>query len=80
MKSRWIVRTVFLYGAVEICDTKNDNVFKINGQHLKPFLKSVPEADTTMGLLVPMYQNITSLLFILYSMHAYLHSYIGDNA
>ena len=60
MKSRWIgpfvVRTVFPHGAIEICDPKNDNEFKVNGQRLKSFLESVPEADTAMGLLDPMYR------------------------
>ena len=60
LKSRWtgsfVVRIVFSHGAVEICGTKNDNKFKVNGQHLKPFLESAPEEETTMGLLDPMYR------------------------
>ena len=59
LKSQWtwpfVVRIVFPYGAVEICDIKNDNVFKVNGQRLKLFLELLPEADTTMGPLDPMY-------------------------
>ena len=47
---------MFSYGATEICDTKNGNEFKVNGQHLKPFLESAPEEETTMDLLDPMYQ------------------------
>ena len=47
LKSRWtgpfIVKTVFPHGAIEIYDPKNRNVFKVNGQHLKPFLDSVLE-------------------------------------
>ena len=60
LKSRWtmsfVIRTVFSYGVVEICDTKNGNEFKINGQHLNSFLESVSEAETAMGLFDPMYQ------------------------
>jgi len=60
LKSRWtwpfVVKIMFFYGAVEICDTKNGNIFKVNGQYLKLFLKSVPIADTTMSLLDLMYR------------------------
>ena len=60
LKSRWtrsfIVRTVFSHGAVEICDIKDGNEFKVNGQRLKSFLESAPEEDTTMGLVDPMYR------------------------
>ena len=60
LKSRWtgsfIVRTIFSYGEVEICNTKNGNIFKVNGQHLKLFLESVPEVDTAIRLLDPMYR------------------------
>ena len=60
LKSRWtgpfVVRTMFSYGVVEICDITNGNIFKINGQYLKPFLESVPEVDTAMRLLDPIYR------------------------
>jgi hypothetical protein len=43
LKSRWtssfIIRTVFLHGAIQIEDPKNGNTFKVNGQKLKPFLE-----------------------------------------
>jgi hypothetical protein len=43
LKSRWtslfIIRIVFLHGAIEIEDPKNGNSFKVNGQKLKPFLE-----------------------------------------
>jgi hypothetical protein len=42
-KSRWtgpfIIRTVFSHGAIEIEDPKNGNIFKVNGQKVKPFLE-----------------------------------------
>ena len=60
LKSRWIgsfvVRTMFPHGAVEIYDIKYDNEFKVNGQHLKLFLESVSEAETTMGHFDLMYR------------------------
>jgi len=60
LKSRWtgpfVIRTVFSYGAVNICDTKNGNIFKVNSQYLKAFLESVPQAYTAMGLLDPKYR------------------------
>jgi len=35
LKAKWtwpfVVRTVFPHGAIEICDFKNDNGFKVNG-------------------------------------------------
>ncbi|XP_062075371.1 uncharacterized protein LOC133779424 [Humulus lupulus] len=43
LRSRWvgpyIVRTVFPHGAIEIENPNNGNVFKVNGQKLKPFLE-----------------------------------------
>jgi hypothetical protein len=42
LKSWWtgpfIIRTVFSHGAIEIEDPKNGNIFKVNGQRVKPFL------------------------------------------
>ena len=50
LKLRWtgpfVFRTVFLHGAIKIYDPKNGNEFKVNGQRLKLFLESVPEADS----------------------------------
>jgi hypothetical protein len=43
LKSRWtspfIIRTVFPHGAIWIEEHKNGNIFNVNGQKLKPFLK-----------------------------------------
>ena len=53
LKSRWtgpfVVRAVFPHGVIEICDTKNGNKFKVNGQRLKPFLESTPEEKNSHG-------------------------------
>ena len=60
LKSRWkgsfVVKTMFPHGAIKIYDPKNGNEFKVNGQRLKLFLESIPEAYTAMGLFDPIYQ------------------------
>ena len=53
LRSRWSgpyqVRTVYPYGAVEIEDLKDGNVFKVNGQRLKPFLEFTdPEVEEVL--------------------------------
>jgi hypothetical protein len=35
----FIIRTVFSHGAIEVEDPKNVNIFKVNGQRVKPFLE-----------------------------------------
>ena len=45
LRSRWdgpfIVNTVFPYGAIEIRDPKSGNLFKVNGQRLKPYIEGI---------------------------------------
>ena len=51
-----MVRVVFPHGAVEIEDPKNGAVFKVNGQHLKPFLKMpVSDNEEVTSLQDPQY-------------------------
>nr|XP_008376126.1 uncharacterized protein LOC103439350 [Malus domestica] len=61
IRSRWtgpyVVKRVFPFGAVEVEDPTNGNVFKVNGQQLKPFLESIALQDETIGLEDPVYQN-----------------------
>ena len=42
LRSRWIrpliIKVVYPYGAVEIENPDNEKIFKVNGQHLNPFL------------------------------------------
>ena len=50
LRSRWsgpyIVRIVFPHGAIEIENPKNGDIFKVNGQKLKPFLElKIDEVD-----------------------------------
>ena len=61
LRSRWIgpfvVKTVYPFGAIEIENLENGNVFKVNGQRLKPFLDDfTPEVESTT-LEDPAYQN-----------------------
>ena len=60
LKSRWtrtfMLKTLFSYGVVEICDPKIENDFRVIGQRLKLFLKSVPVNKMAMGLFDPVYQ------------------------
>ncbi|XP_063942447.1 uncharacterized protein LOC135150236 [Daucus carota subsp. sativus] len=58
LRSRWdgpyIVQVVFPHGAVEIQDPKNGNVFKVNGQRLKPFLElPVDSEEEVINLIDP---------------------------
>jgi len=49
LRSRWtgpfVIVRVFPYGAVEIKDPTNDQVYKVNGHRLKHFLKIPSEED-----------------------------------
>ncbi|XP_063946281.1 uncharacterized protein LOC135151602 [Daucus carota subsp. sativus] len=58
LRSRWdgpyVVQVVFPHGAVEIQDPKNGNVFKVNGQRLKPFLElPVDSEEEVIHLIDP---------------------------
>jgi hypothetical protein len=61
LRSRWtgpfIVKNVYPYGTVEIENPRNGNIFKVNGQLLKPFLENyIPEIEST-PLEDPVYQD-----------------------
>ena len=43
------MQTIFLHGAVESFDPKNDQVFKVNRQRLKLFLATDLESDMDKG-------------------------------
>ena len=59
LRSRWtrlfVVHVVFPHGAMEVEDLKNGIVFKVNGQHLKPFLKMSVSDNEVMSLHEPQY-------------------------
>ena len=48
MDRAFVVKTVFPHGAIKVCDFKNGNEFKVNGQCLEPLLESVPKADLSL--------------------------------
>ena len=60
LRSKWtgpfIVKYVFPYGAVEIENPKNGNVFKVNGQRLKPFLENQVFQEEYIPLSDPVYK------------------------
>jgi len=45
LRSRWdgpyIVNQVFPHGAVKSYDPRSGNFFKVNGQHLKPYIEGI---------------------------------------
>ncbi|KAI5347506.1 hypothetical protein L3X38_015385 [Prunus dulcis] len=53
----FIVKSVFPYGTVEVEDPKNGNIFKVNGQRLKPYLGRWVPKDETVSLNEPVYQD-----------------------
>ena len=53
LRSRWtgpfIVKEIYPYGAINIEDPKDGNVFKVNGHRLKPFLEGFePELESIL--------------------------------
>ena len=61
LRSRWsgpfIVKHVYPYGAIDIENPKNGNVFKVNGQRLKPFLDNQFFQEECVLLSDPCYSN-----------------------
>ena len=62
LRSRWtgrfIVKNVFSHGAIEIENPKNGNIFKVNGQRLKPFLENFSQEEESINLEDPIYQDL----------------------
>jgi hypothetical protein len=61
LKSRWhgpyVVTLVYPNGSVEVCDPKDNNVFKVNGQRLKPYFESLPIGEPDEELVDPVYTD-----------------------
>jgi hypothetical protein len=59
--SRWsgpfIVKHVYPYGAFDIENPKNDNVFKVNGHRLKAYLDNFPSENESIGLNYLVYKG-----------------------
>ena len=70
LRSRWtgpfVVKVVYPYGAVEIENPKNGKSFKVNGQHLKPFLEHFDHQESSEELVDPLYQDAPSESFLSY--------------
>ena len=64
LRSRWtgpfIVKVVYPYGAMEIENLDTGKSFKVNGQHLKPFLEHFDRQESTEDLVDPFYQDTLS--------------------
>jgi len=82
LRSRWsgpfIVKHVYLYGAFDIDNPKNDNVFKVNGHHLKVYFNNVSFENDSIELGNPKGQynaNESSLTLVLPSYLLLQHSY-----
>ena len=56
----FIVKNVFSHGAIKIENPKNGNIFKINGQWVKPFLENFSLEEESINLEDPIYQYLQS--------------------
>jgi hypothetical protein len=61
LRSRWsgpfIVKHVYHYGAFDIENPKNGNVFKVNGHRLKAYFDNFPSEIESIGLNDPVYKG-----------------------
>ena len=61
LRSQWtgpfIVHTIYPHGAIKIENPKNGDMFKVNGQCLKPFLELEPPEVEEVLLDDPIYQD-----------------------
>jgi len=51
------VKHVYPYGAFDIENPKNDNVFKVNGHRLKAYFDNFPSEIESIGLNDPVYKG-----------------------
>jgi len=51
------VKHVYPYGAFDIENSKNDNVFKVNGHCLKAYFDNFPSENESIGLNDPVYKG-----------------------
>jgi Integrase core domain. len=60
LRSRWtgpyIIKRVFPYGSVEIENPKDNSVFKVNGQRLKPYVEGFEPELEVVALVDPIYE------------------------
>jgi hypothetical protein len=78
LKSRWsspfIVKHVYPYGAFDIENPKNDDVFKVNEHRLKAYFDNFPSENESTGLNDPVYR-----LIILFLSHYFCVSFWCDS-
>ena len=69
LRFRWLgpymVKIVFLHGAIEIKKPLNDNIFKVNSQRLKPFLESFDGEEAVKDLVDPIHRDPPWIPFVL---------------
>lgn len=51
------MKHVYFYGAFDIENPKNDNVFKVNGHRLKTYFNNFPTEDESIGLGDAVYKD-----------------------
>ena len=51
------MKHVYLYGAFDIENPKNDNVFKVNGHRLKAYFDNFPSENESIDLGNPIYKD-----------------------
>ena len=51
------MKHVYPYGAFDIENPKNDNVFKVNGHRLKAYFDDFPSENESIGLNDPVYKG-----------------------
>ena len=61
LRSRWegpyVVVTVYPNGSVDVRDPKDEHVFKVNGQRLKPYLEFLEVGEPDEELVDPVYTD-----------------------
>jgi len=57
---------VYPYWAFDIENPKNDNVFKVNGHHLKVYFDNFPSENESIGFTHPVYKDLLFFFLILF--------------
>ena len=52
-----MIHHIYPHGAVDVMNSENGSVFKVNGQRLKPFLELLPSEIEETLLEDPVYQD-----------------------
>jgi len=64
LRSRWtgpyFVHKIYPHGAIDVLNSNDGNIFKVNGQRLKPFLDNFAKEDIVEELVDPVYPEATT--------------------